>query len=314
MDVKPEIGIVIPFFNGDGVIRQCLDSISAGRHGNIRVYIVDNSSVETQINQTALAFSFVRVIRTVPSLGFGKACNIGAAAAARDGAGVLVIVNQDTCLATDCLQKMIAVLEENRDIGMVGPINWTINFHEIETTFFRYYLVQSPEFVADAIRKSFKPFYAVGSVMGSCIAIPIQVYKTFGLFDEIYFMYSEDDDLCRRYHRAGLGIGLVAAAHVGHVNSQNSAPDNLEMLRHKRSSSQKYRLKDTSKSFLPEVMVELRGVIFEYIRLCAKGRIGLLTSFCRDDGRLLCQLRQIYEAHRREKLLIENGARDGWSL
>src|SRR5690349_6878592 len=127
-DVLPEFGIVIPFYNGDSVIRQCLDSIGSSMFGNTRVYIVDNSSVATQIEATASRFSFVRVIRTRPSIGFGKASNIGANVAASDGVRYLVFLNQDTILAPHCLREMFAVLDKDKEIGIVGPVNWSINF------------------------------------------------------------------------------------------------------------------------------------------------------------------------------------------
>lgn len=305
MNHHSRIGIIIPFFNGDCVIRQCLDSIKDSIYCDTRVFIVDNSPKETRIEEIAEAFSFAHVIKTSASIGFGKACNIGASAASTDGCDVLVFLNQDTILAPLCLSKLIEALNENPTIGVVGPMNWSIGFQEIESFFVRYYISQCPQFIADAIGGQLKPLYFVEHLMGSCIAISDRTFRNLGLFDEIYHMYSEDGDLCRRYRNAGLMLALLPFAHVGHVHTQTSEAGSSQLLRRIRNSGQKFQLKDPGESFFKLLAITFRNAMFDYVRVLSKGQFVLLASFVCDDGRLVSQLQKIYASRQKEHALVE---------
>lgn len=311
MDDLPEIAIVIPFYNGDEVIQACLDSIARCTVvGHCAVFVVDNSAAPTRVAEIAARFPFARVIKTPPALGFGRACNTGAAAATQAGARHLVFLNQDTVLAPDCLQKMIEAFAGQTDLGIVGPVNWSIDFEAFDGTFARYYLDQSPDFVADAVRGRLKSSYPVERLIGSCIAIPTTVYRALGLFDEIYWMYSEDDDLCRRYQLAGLRLALVAHAHVGHVNGQTSSPDVLRIVRLKRSSNQRFRLKDTSFPFGLVAVMLVRDALLDYFRMFSACRFSLLADFVRDDLQLLANIARIQSAREQEMRLVRSARAD----
>lgn len=304
MNPQPEIGIIIPFHNGDEVIGRCLESIAASSLAGARVYLVDNSSRKTQVAAIAGRFPFVQILATAPALGFGRACNHGAATAVAAGAQVLVFVNQDTVLAPDCLGELVRALQEHRDLALVAPLNWSMDFDHLEEGFTRFYLGRCSRLITDAVRGKLQPLYRVDAVPGSCIALPVRVYQRLGLFDEIYFMYAEDDDLCRRYRNAGGEIAFVTAAHVGHVNALASAPAGHLVKWRQRASSHKYRLKDPQGDFLKGCAIVCREILLDAVRFASRGQLRLLTACAGDSFRLLGQLPAIYRARERERRLL----------
>ena len=293
---QPLIGIIIPFYNGDAFITECLSSIRCSDKLALRVYIINNSSRFSGLNLICKQFRNVDIVTTTPSIGFGAACNIGARHAVADGAEFLVILNQDTILKETCIDELIGKLQNDNSLGIAGPICWKIGFLDIEDYYVRHYLSECSAIVAYALRGSLAPLYLTSNLPGACIAIPVSTYQKMGLFDDVYYMYSEDDDLCRRYTFAGFKIAIVAGAHVGHFNSLAQPKARKRIFRQRRISFRVFRLKDVSKSFSFTLFKSLAYIPSDYLRALSKMELSLLFLFVFDDFLFLLRLPRIYKA------------------
>ena len=113
-------------------------------------------------------------------------------------------------------------------------------------------------------------------VSGSCMLVRRDVFEELGGFDEAYFMYGEDVDLCWRAHRAGYGVAYVPAASVTHVGGISTRRTPYRMLAAHHRSALRFAARSLSgprRLALPAVAVAL-GLRFvtEVARQASSGR------------------------------------------
>jgi N-acetylglucosaminyl-diphospho-decaprenol L-rhamnosyltransferase len=195
----------------------------------------------------------VTVLRPGKNIGFGAGANRGLAALA--GAPLesewVLIANPDLVLHRGALAALRTVLEDHPAWAMVGPRIFTEE-GDVYPSVRRF-----PSFVdaaGHALLAQFNPenrftkrynpgtpdgevVVEAGWISGSCFMARRTALEELGGFDEAYFMYAEDMDLCWRAHHAGWGVGFGGAASVTHVQGVSTARHPYRMmLAHHRSA------------------------------------------------------------------------------
>lgn len=303
------LAVVIPYYHGEKFIRACLDSIKAEGVAEARIYIVENSVRRGGLAEVAAQYPGVRVLEAPPRLGFGKACNLGAKAALADGAVAVAILNQDLVVGQHCLPRLLRRLLADPALAMVAPLNFSHDFQEMEGFYVKHYLSECPALVKDAIEGNLKPAYPVPKLMGSSILVKSAVIDQLGLFDELYFMYCEDDDLCRRYRAAGLELAMITDAAVGHAHSHTSEDRDSSIDVQERESHQVFNLKSAERSFLQNWIRVQRQNWLDYFKLLTSFRFGLLGAALASDVRVMSKLARIRKRRQEEMDLTRNHAR-----
>jgi GT2 family glycosyltransferase len=299
------IAIVIPFYNGETYIGKCVDSIMANGVPATQVYIVDNSPRQGALAEIHAKVPGLKVIRTEVGLGFGRACNVGITAALDDGASKVLITNQDTILGKDSVGLLSQALDEYQGFSILAPLNYTYGFEGIEDLYVKYFLSQCPHLVSDAVSGKLSAVYSVQNVVGACFVIRAQCIRELGLFDELYFMYREDDDLCRRYRLAGRRLGVVPAARVAHAHSLTSDTKERSIERWTRQSRQLFVLKDITEPFWKCVGRVAFAAASDYVRCAAKFEVRELLCFVWSDLRDAVRIGSIIDGRQRERALLE---------
>lgn len=299
MDLS-RVAVVIPYYHGKQFIRGCVTSILANGIPETRIYIVENSVRRGELGALAKEFPEVHVVEAPPRLGFGKACNLGTRMAIADGAVAVAILNQDLVVGDHCLVRLVRALEADPRLAVVAPLNFSHDFQEMEGFYVKHYLSECPALVKDAIEGRLRGIYAVPKVMGSSILVRSEVVERLGLFDEVYFMYCEDDDLCRRYRAAGLGLALVSDAAVGHAHSHTNADRDDSIDLQERESHQVFQLKSAERSFLQNWIRVQRLNFLDYFKMVTSFRLGLLGSALVSDFRVLSKTSRIRKLRRSE--------------
>jgi N-acetylglucosaminyl-diphospho-decaprenol L-rhamnosyltransferase len=250
------IGAIVVDHDAGALLADCVRSILAD--GAAPVVVVENGRPGS--TATVLAEEFgddsglpVRVVRPGRNLGFGAGVNRGLAALAGDHPGPewVLVSNVDVVVHPGALPAMRAVLEGHPSWAIVGPriFNDTGETYPSVRTF--------PSFVDAAghallglfnpenrFTRRYKPDTPDGAVVseagwvsGSCFLARRGAMEELGGFDEAYFMYAEDMDLCWRAHRAGWGVGYTGTAAVTHVQGVTTARHPYRMmLAHHRSA------------------------------------------------------------------------------
>ena len=229
-----DLSIVIVNFRTKDNLRVALSSVYASRTAYVyEVFVVDNDSRDGSAEMVEQEFPWVNLVRNINN-GFSKANNLGLNCCS--GRFVLIL-NPDTRLGSDVLQTCVDYLDAHNDIGALScrvvlgdgkldkaarrsfpdPISALYRLSGLallfprSRTFANYNLTFLPDDQASD----------VDAISGCFMLIPKRVLDEVGLFDERFFMYGEDLDLCLRIKRAGYRIRYYPAVSMVHYKRQS---------------------------------------------------------------------------------------------
>jgi GT2 family glycosyltransferase len=211
----PAIWSVILSWNGRADTLQCLESLKRQTLPPGKIVVVDNGSTDGLEKALVTAFPEVQYHHLPENLGFGGGMNAGFRMALQAGADYIFALNNDTILAPDCLEKLIAGLELDPRAGAASPwIYFTgpekkIYFAGGRFTRATLNPVHQPALREEGVRE-------IGFMNGCCPLFAAKALKSAGLYDERFFVYYEDADLSLRIRQAGFTLLLVPQARVEH--------------------------------------------------------------------------------------------------
>jgi GT2 family glycosyltransferase len=228
----PELDIVIVNWNAGRLLRQCLDSLDqSGRRtsGQISITIVDNASSDDSVSSIACVPD-VTVIQNAGNVGFATACNEGARCGS---APAILFLNPDTRVSTSAIESALAFFAApgNEGVGILGirlcnergephcttarfPTPWrlitqSMGLDRLWSTRF------PPHFMLEHDHNLTR---AVDQVMGAFLLTRRATFEALGGFDQRFFLYYEDVDLCLRARALGwqaMHFAEVSGFHLG---------------------------------------------------------------------------------------------------
>jgi GT2 family glycosyltransferase len=202
--VSPD-AVVVAFESADG-LPSCLDSV----RGHTQLFVVDNASQDGGADLAEAAGA--RVVRNAENRGFAAAANQGAALGSAE---LILFLNPDATLARAELAKLVRAFDDP-SVGAAGPRL----VHPDGTEQRAGWPFPSP---ARTWREAFGLASAsVDFVVGACLVVRRDAFGRLGGFDERFWLYGEEADLCRRLRDAGLRIVHVPEAQAGHVGGASA--------------------------------------------------------------------------------------------
>ncbi len=225
------VGVVILNWNGLADTLECLESLTridtAGMA--LEILVVDNASSIDPRAAIAERFPSVRVVRAARNLGFAGGCNLGARTLLDAGADYVLFLNNDTSVAPDFLATLVAASETNPAAGLVAPLICHADEPErVQAAGGRVALALGhAHHLGDGRPRSRVPAtpFASHYLSGACLLISAPVARRVGLFDERYFAYFEDVDLCLRARAQGLRAICVPQSVIWHRESSSTRRD-----------------------------------------------------------------------------------------
>jgi N-acetylglucosaminyl-diphospho-decaprenol L-rhamnosyltransferase len=222
--------IIIVSYNSGGHLRHCLESVAAHAPG-ASVVVVDNASADGS-GDVAAQFPRVTLIRNAANVGFGAAVNQGAAAAA--GAASILLLNPDCELTAGSLDALGLELAAHPNCAIAAPtvlnsdgsVQGSVRGDPTMMTglFGRTSLLTRLLPQVPAARRNVQAATSPGDasrtadwVSGACMLVRHDAFDAVAGFDERYFLYWEDADLCRRLRQRGHTIRYVPRARVIHA-------------------------------------------------------------------------------------------------
>jgi GT2 family glycosyltransferase len=246
---QPEVSVVIVSFNTRDLLRECLNSLNARSAGlSKEVFVVDNVSRDGSADMVASEFPDVHLIRSDTNLGFAAANN---RALPLCTGRYVVLLNSDAFLHENAIQQAIRYMDATPQIGLGGARlvgrdgswqpsarmfpSFLNDFLTLSGLSGRY---PSSRFFGRFDRTWADPNEAadVDWVPGAFSIIRRDVLEKVGYFDEIFFLYYEEVDLCRRIKRAGFTIRYWPDVVVTHLGGESSKT--VTTLSFSRSGSQ----------------------------------------------------------------------------
>ncbi len=198
-----DLTIIIVSFKSGEILERCLDSIDR----RYRVIIIENSSDENLKFKIEKKYRNVECILPEKNLGYGAANNLGIKKAKTK---YLLILNPDTILLQNTLEQLLYHADKIKDFAILGPKiieGDNIECDEVNKTNIKH--------TEDNIVKS------ISYVKGFAIFMNKEQFKEIGFFDENFFLYFEEIDLCKRVLKRGKKIFLIADASVKHAGGQS---------------------------------------------------------------------------------------------
>lgn len=234
-----EAGVVIVTWNSAETIEACVRSVPAG----VPVVVVDNASQDDTVERALTARPDARIVRSPRNLGFGAACNLGAREL---GDCDVLLLNPDAELLPDTLSYLASRLADDPQLGAVGPL-LTDPAGGLELSWgadpsLRSEWRRRREHGAKPVIGSLCPM-RVDWVTGACCLIRRTAWEAVGGFDERFFLYFEDLDLCRRLRERHFGVLFDPGASARHLRGASS--DSLgpaKEARYRESQLRYYRL------------------------------------------------------------------------
>ncbi len=239
--MSKRVSVVIVSFNVRGFLESLINSLDRALDGlESEVIVVDNSSDDDTVDFLRKNFPSVRLIENRVNVGFGKANNQGVKVSSGE---YLLLINPDAVVGEGTIKEMIAFAESHPEAGAASckvlnadgtlqktcrrgfPTPW-VAFTKISglsslfpraRLFGRYnltYLNPEEEHEVDAIG-------------GSFMFIPRAVFDQVGGFDEDYFMYGEDIDLCYKIKRAGYKVYYTPRTTAIHFKGESTRRSNI---------------------------------------------------------------------------------------
>lgn len=231
-----DVSVVIVSYNAIEWLTACLGAVAAAAPARrIEVIVVDNASSPEVQRYLATRPHRVEVLQQEVNLGFGRACNLGAA----HGRGEYVLLlNPDAVLHPGAIEALVDFLAVDPGRGLVGgrtlrpdgeldpsscwgaPSLWSWFCAAAGlSSVFRHSLIFDPESLGRWQRDSERE---VDIVTGCLLLAARSTWDRLGGFDEDFFMYGEDADLCLRARALGLRPSITPAATAVHAVGASS--------------------------------------------------------------------------------------------
>jgi hypothetical protein len=247
--MAPDLSVIIVSYRCRDVLAGCLKSLepqsagaatqrrpeAAGEWPAIETIVVDNASGDGTLEMVRREFPSVRLIANDANRGFAAANNQGLAAAS--GRHVLFL-NPDTIVQAGALAALVGILDGDEAIGACGPqvLNSDGSVQPSARAFpgygallHQYTPLRLLRIFRDDYRRykmadfDFLTAADVDSLMGAALCVRRRVIDKVGNFDERFFVYLEEVDLCRRIREAGYRVRFDPAGRVVHLGGVSAA-------------------------------------------------------------------------------------------
>ncbi|MFC1704253.1 glycosyltransferase family 2 protein [Candidatus Omnitrophota bacterium] len=207
MEQYPLVYVITLLYNGKRWIEEFLRSVLESDYPNIRLLVIDNASKDDGVDCIEKNFPTVEVIKNEINLGTSKANNSGCRHALKNGADYVFLINQDTVVTKNCISELVKLAEKNPSVGMLVPVQY--DYHNRNNMSITVKRLLETE---DNIVRRADDYVVVKEVMGAGMLISKKFIEKAGLFDPMYFIYFEENDLVRRgyYHGFESAFSLIS--------------------------------------------------------------------------------------------------------
>jgi GT2 family glycosyltransferase len=247
----PQVTAVIVSFNTREHLLQSLASLEAVAVA-LETIVVDNASEDGSAEAVRARFPGARVMRNAENVGFGRACNQALAVAQ---APYVLLLNSDAEVRPGAVETLAGRLDRQADLAAAGPRTvdadgvievsfgppLTLRHEWRQRRLVRGVRARSAEAVRAAERLA-SVEHEPAWLSASCLLARRDALRGVGGFDEAFFLYEEDVDLCVRLRQAGWRLLYTPAAEAVHHGgrSMESLPDRAR-LEYERSHLHYYR-------------------------------------------------------------------------
>lgn len=317
---QPLVSIIIVTHNSTGYLDGCLASLKSSRSKiSYQVIVVSNGAEPLPVS-FCRKHSQVTFLQPPDNHGFGSACNLGVSLARGQ---YLFFLNPDTELKTPVLRKLINAFKHHPHAGVIAPflldsshtpypLQGTADLNPVTAIFSLSFIHRL--FPGNPIARRYwlqgvnrSRAHQVSVVPGSAFMVKKSVFTKVGGFDENFFLYFEESDLCRRIKKLGYQLFIEPQAQVVHFWGKSTESLDINTNNRYFTASRYYYFRKHF-GFLPAAVTETvlgfsakHFIFLLIIGLAAFGRfyrLQTLMPFIGDFGRDFLAARMVILDHK----------------
>jgi N-acetylglucosaminyl-diphospho-decaprenol L-rhamnosyltransferase len=225
------VDVVVVAYNSESSLRSSIEQLA--RHEQFHVIVVDNASPDSGV--TTVSDLDADIVRLRHNRGFAGGCNAGWP---RGTAPYVMFLNPDAIILPADILQLVDRLEADSQLAIVGPRivdehgridpsqrRFPRPLSTLATGVYAHRVFPRSAWTSEIILdpRAYSSFGEPQWISGACMLIRRRVLHDLGGWDEGFFMYSEDVDLCRRARNAGWEIGYDPAATAVHVGGGSAS-------------------------------------------------------------------------------------------
>jgi GT2 family glycosyltransferase len=265
------VSVVIVNYNTREFLRACLATVEL--ESPVQVVVVDNASSDGSADMVQADYPGVLLCANKTNLGFGSAANQGFALCI---APYVLLLNSDTLLPRGALRALSAYLDQHPKVAVAGPrllnsdhtlqascfpfpgtLSWFLDNDDL-----RWFTRHIP-MLKNRLWRVWPHTHArqVPWVKGAALLIHRQAFESVGGFDESFFLYFEETDLCFRLSIAGWETHFAPVTtiiHAGEASTKQRCTDSTVQL---VASNMKYCRKHYSRAWSSALVIVMRGTV-----------------------------------------------------
>lgn len=236
-----DVSIILVNWNTRDLLKECISSIFAQTKSNFEIFVVDNASDDESAQMVRNYFPTVKLIENSQNLGFAAATN--QAINVCQGKYIFLL-NPDTKILDHAIDKLIAILNQNDQVGLVACKLLNRDF-SVQTNVGKFYSFWNTLFTNPVISKFSNPIKLISNkqisssnhvsdqeidwARSSALMIRKRAMDQAGYFDEQFYIYGEELDLCWRLKHFGWKLLFHPNAEILHYGKASSNQRKAEM-------------------------------------------------------------------------------------
>lgn len=225
--MDPLVAVVILSYNRRGDTLQAIGSLQQMTYVDFEILLVDNHSIDGTAESVRAAYPCVRVLALHENVGFAAGANTGIRCALELGAAFILVMNNDVSVHPSMLTALVKGMVPG--VGISGPkIYYMSDPKRIWSNGFRrhpLHIAMRGGVRGQVDTDQRQETCEVDYLLGCAMLFASEVLEEVGLFDERFFFFYEDLDLCLRAQRCGYRIVTVPEAKMWHKVSASAGLD-----------------------------------------------------------------------------------------
>lgn len=263
--------IVLLNWNGWADTLNCIDSIMKSDYSNFKIEIVDNGSTDNSIERFQEVHPEILLTINEKNLGFGGGCNIGIQHGLNQNAEYIWLLNNDTLIDKKALSALVELADSDSKIGATGSVLYHMG---IEPPRIQAWGGGHVNLWTGKV-KHFTGYESYGNsdyLTGASMLLKAEAIKEIEGFDESFFMYWEDVDLCFRLRKKGWKLKVAENSRIWHKESASLGKGNPLLARYFAASAVHFFLKHAPLPWLPSLL----GVGNRLFKYALRGRLEMV--------------------------------------
>ncbi|MBN98651.1 MAG: hypothetical protein CME16_05300 [Gemmatimonadetes bacterium] len=247
-----QVSVIVVNYNSGNLLATCLSSVYQSPVAQ-EIIVVDNGSIDhsSDVIKKNRNLSGVKLIRNSRNLGFSSAVNMGVSISTKE---YLLILNPDCVIRPHALERMVLILEQNSDAGVVGGL--VLDFFgaeqagcrrrdpNLERSIGKFAKEWIPKIPVPSIDMTHLPLpkseLPVDAISGSFFLVRRRIFDAVGGLDEGYFLHFEDLDFCRKVRESGSLVLFSPRACAFHQKGASGGVTTRKIARYKYLGFKRY--------------------------------------------------------------------------